>query len=82
MSTVQEIQDAIRALPQKEREKLVQDLPHLLPELNAEAEWARIIQDPRPHPALTALGDAIEAQLKANPEALPEIRNSDFDGRS
>ena len=81
MSTVQEIEDAIRALPEKEREKLVHDLPSLLPELNAEAEWSRIIHDPRPRPALTALGDAIEAQLKTNPEALPEIQESDFNGR-
>ncbi len=82
MSTVQEIEDAIRALPETERAKLVHVLPSLLPELNAEAEWSRIILDPRPRPALTALGNAIEAQLKANPEALPEIQDSDFDGRS
>ena len=82
MSTVQEIEDAIRALPEKEREKLVHDLPSLLPELNAEAEWSRIIHDPRSRPALTALGDAIQAQLTANPEALPEIQDSDFNGRS
>ena len=41
-----------------------------------------IIHDPRPRPALTALGDAIEAQLKANPVALPEIQDSDFDRHS
>ena len=82
MSTVEEIEDAIRALPDKEREKLVQDLPSLLPELNADAAWSRIIHDPRPRPALTALGDAIEAQLKANPESLPEIQDSDFDRHS
>jgi len=58
---------------------VVQDLPSLLPELNTEAAWSRIIHDPRPRPALTAMGDATEAQLKANPEALPEMRDSDFD---
>ncbi len=79
MSTVEEIEDAIHALPDKEREKLVHDLPSLLPEMNAEAAWSHIIHDPRPRPALTALGDAIEAKLKANPEALPAMRDSDFD---
>ena len=79
MSTVEEIEDAIRALPDKEREKLVHDLPSLLPAVDAEAAWSLIIHDPRPRPALTALGDAIEAQLKANPEALPEMRDSDVD---
>ena len=82
MSTVQEIEAAIRALPDKEREKLVEDLPALFPELNADQEWSRLIRDPRPRPALTALGDAIAAQLKANPECFPEIHDRDFDTRS
>jgi hypothetical protein len=82
MSTLQEIEAAIRALPEKEREKLVLNLPILLPELTVEAAWSRIIHDPRPRPALTALGDAVEAELKANPEAFPEILESDFDQRS
>ena len=82
VTDMEQIEDAIRALPDKEREKLVYDLPSLLPELNAEAAWSRIIHDPRPRPALTALGDAIEAQLKANPESLPEIQDSDFDRHS
>lgn len=82
MSTVQEIEAAIRALPPKEREKLAEGLPSLLPELNGDAAWERIINDPRPRPALSALGDEVEAQLKANPEAFPEIQDSDFDKES
>ena len=81
MSTVKEIEAAILALPPMEREKLVEDLPAILPELNGDAEWARIINDPRPRPALTALGDEIAAQLKTNPERFPEIRDSDFNER-
>ena len=78
MSTVEEIESAIQALPQAEREKLIQDLPSILPELNTDAEWRRIISDPRPRPALSKLGDEIEAQMKANPECFPEIEEQDF----
>lgn len=82
MSTVQEIEAAIRALPPDERERLVDDLPAILPELNGDAEWERIIADPHPRPALTALGDSIEAQFKTNPERFLEIQDRDFDPRS
>ena len=82
MSTVQEIKEAIRALPQKEREKLVEDLPSILPELGGDTEWSRIIHDSRPRPALTQLGNDIAAKLKANPATFPEIRESDFEAES
>jgi hypothetical protein len=82
MSTVKEIEAAIRALPPQEREKLVEDLPAILPEMNGDAAWERIITDPRPRPALTALGDEIEAQLKTNPHRFSEIQDSDFNQRS
>jgi hypothetical protein len=78
VSTVQEIEAAIRALPPQERERLVADLPAILPELNGDAAWDQIIQDPRVRPALTALGDEIEAQLRADPKALPEIQDDAF----
>ena len=77
MNTVQEIETAIRSLPKKERKKLVEDLPSILPELDG--EWNRIINDPRPRPALTALGDKIEARFKSNPQSIPEIQEGDFD---
>ena len=79
MSTVQEIEAAIQALPAAEREKLVADLPGILPELNGDAMWERILSDPRPRPALTALGDEIAAQFQANPSRFPEIQDRDFD---
>lgn len=82
MSTVKEIEAAIRALPAKDREQLVDDLPSILPELNGDAEWKRIIADPRPRPALTAVGDQIEAQFKTNPERFPEMNDRDFDPRA
>ncbi len=69
MSTVAEIEAAIQALPRAERERLANDLPAILPELNGDAKWQRIIADERPRPALTALGGEIAAQMKANPAA-------------
>jgi hypothetical protein len=52
MSTVAEIEAAIQALPPAERERLADDLPSLLPELNGDAKWQRLITDERPRPAL------------------------------
>ena len=82
MSTVKEIEAAILALPAVERGKLVEDLPAILPELNGDTMWERVINDPRPRPALTAMGDEIEAQLKVNPNRFSEIRDGDFDKHS
>ena len=79
MSTVAEIEAAILALPVTEREKLADDLPSILPELNGDAKWQRIITDARPRPALTALGDEVAAKLKANPASFSELRDGDFD---
>jgi hypothetical protein len=77
MSTVLEIEAAIRSLPSKERKKLAADLPSILPELDA--EWNELINDSRPRPALTALGDRIAARMKSSPQGLPEIQEKDFD---
>ena len=74
MSTIQEIELAIRALSPSDREQLAQDLHVILPEMNVDGEWARIIGDPRPRPALTALGNSIEAQWQADPESFQDSR--------
>jgi hypothetical protein len=79
MSTVAEIEAAIKALPSAERERLADDLPSILPELNGDAKWQRITNDARPRPALTALGDEIAAEFKKNPAAFSEVRDADFD---
>lgn len=79
MSTVAEIEAAIKALPSAERERLAEDLPSILPELDGDLKWHRIANDARPRPALTVLGDEIEAQLKKNPAAFSELRDADFD---
>jgi hypothetical protein len=57
VSTVQEIKNAIQDLSRAEREQLVAELPKLLPELDGDAEWERIIRDARPRLALSALLD-------------------------
>ncbi|MCU0786440.1 MAG: hypothetical protein MUF81_20835 [Verrucomicrobia bacterium] len=79
MSTANEIEAAIRELSPEERHKLVRDLPALLPELDGDAEWKRIIGDPTPKPALSAYVDAIDAEYQRNSAAFPEIKDSDFD---
>ena len=81
MSTVAEIEAAIKALPPSEREQLAEDLPFILPELRGDLIWQRIINDERPRPALTALGDQIETQFKTHAGHFPEIKDSDFEKR-
>jgi hypothetical protein len=48
ISTVAEIEAAIRALPPAERERVAEDLPSILSELHGDLVWRRIIDDPRP----------------------------------
>ena len=62
MSTAVEIEAAIRTLSPTERKKLVRDLPALLPELDGDEAWKRIMDDPTPNPALSAYVDAIDAE--------------------
>jgi len=79
MSTVAEIEEAIKALPPRERERLAEDLPFILPELRGDLVWQRIINDERPRSALSALGDQMEARFKTQPASFPKIKDSDFD---
>ena len=82
MSTAIEIEAAIRTLSPTERMKLVRDIPALLPELDGDEAWKRIMEDPTPNPALSAYIDAIDAEYQRTPAAFPEIKDSDFDTRS
>ena len=82
MSTILEIKTAIRSLSSEERQRLAEDLPALVPELDGDAAWERIIRDTRPRPAFSALVDRIEAEFQRNPNAFPEIQGSDFDRHS
>ena len=78
MSTAQQIEEAIRSLEKTERDKLLQHLPQLFPELAGDAEWERIIRDERQRPELTRLLDETEEQLRRNPDSLPEVKASDW----
>ncbi len=79
MSTAQQIEEAIRALDQSERDKLLQHLPQLFPELGGDANWEQIISDDRPRPSLSALLDNYEARLTAEPDSYPKVAENDFD---
>ena len=79
MSTVAEIEAAIRALTPSERERLADHLPAILPELNGDAKWERLTNDERRRASLSHLGDEIAAQFKANPSAFAELREANFD---
>ena len=67
MSTVAEIEAAIKALPPGERERLAEDLLSILPELHGDLVWRRIIDDARPRPALSSLGNQLDAQFRTEP---------------
>jgi hypothetical protein len=54
----------------------------LIPELDGDAAWEEMIRDTRPRPAFSALVDRIEAEFQRDPNAFPEIRDSDFDTHS
>ncbi|HEV2840096.1 MAG TPA: hypothetical protein VGW39_02125 [Chthoniobacterales bacterium] len=79
MSTVDEIANAIKRLSAEERAQLAESLPSLVPELDGDARWESIIRDPRPRPALTALGDEIDARVRENPEQFRELTEEEFD---
>ena len=81
MSTVQEIEAAIRLLAPAQREELVKDLPSLLPELDGDAAWERIARDTRPRPGFTALLNEVQAEYRRDPESFPKIKKRDFDQR-
>jgi hypothetical protein len=81
VSTVQEIEAAIRKLSSSEREQLITDLPKLLPELNGDAAWEQLIRDDRPRAALSALLDSSEAQFRKAPKTFPETCDTEFDRR-
>jgi hypothetical protein len=78
MSTAREIEEAIRTLPSSERNKLLQHIPALFPELAGDAKWQEIIQDERARPELSKLLDEIEEQLRRNPSALSPMKLTDF----
>lgn len=82
MSSLEEIESAISALSPDDRAQLLKDLPTLLPELEGDLAWERILRDPSPSPALSAFVDKVDAEYRQNAEAFPEIKDSDFERHS
>lgn len=79
MSTAQQIEEAIRTLEKAERDKLLQHLPQLFPELAGDAEWESVIRDDQPRPSFSTLLDRYDADLDAKAESYPKVAESDFD---
>ena len=82
MSTLEEIEAAIRALPKEDREKLADDLPGILPELNGDAEWRRILDDNRPRPELEKLIAKVDEEFRRDAANFKELTNEEFDRHS
>jgi hypothetical protein len=64
--------------PASERDKLLQHIPALFPELAGDAEWQRIIQDKRRRPELSKLLDETEKRLRRNPNTFSRMKATDF----
>ena len=78
MSKVEEIGAAISSLSAEERANLVSLLPTILPELDGDAAWERIINDPRPRPAFSKYIDEVEASIAAGTIELRETSEEEF----
>ena len=79
MTSLHEIENAIRMLSSEERGKLIHDLPSLLPELEGDIAWRHILDDTAPRPGFAALLDEMDSQYKKSMESFPEIKTKDFD---
>ena len=73
---------AIQRLSSAERKELISALPTLLPELDGDAAWERLIHDARPRPALSALLDQAEKGYRVDPKAFPETSDEEFERHS
>ena len=82
MSTVEQIEAAIRALPAVERDRLVKDLPKLFPELDGDTAWERIISDDRPRPAQSRLLDEVDLAVAEGQTKYPSATDDEFKRRS
>lgn len=79
MSSLQEIESAIRKLPRQEQAQLIDDLPSLVPEIEGDAIWKLISLNPRPRPKLNALIERVEAHYRRDPSSFPVVKDADFD---
>lgn len=82
MSTVEQIEAAIRALSARERDRLAKDIPKLFPELDGDAAWDQIMHDARPRAAFSRLLDEAGVALTKNPSQYPATTEEEFERRS
>lgn len=76
---MEEIEEAIRKLTPAERAQLADSLSKLVPELDGDAEWDRIINDSTPSPKLTKFLDEIDARFREDPAQFRELTDEEFD---
>ncbi|HZJ15753.1 MAG TPA: hypothetical protein VFD27_11940 [Chthoniobacteraceae bacterium] len=79
MATVEEIEQAIRALSPGERIRLAHSLPALIPELDGDVLWEASVRDSAKRPSLTAALDELDAEFARDPERFRPVRVSDFE---
>jgi hypothetical protein len=82
MSTVEKIEAAIRALPARERARLLKDLPKLFPEIDGDAAWERIVREGHARPALSRMLDEVETAVQEDSTRFPETTDDEFKRRS
>lgn len=81
VTPLQEVENAIRTLSPRDREKLIYDLPSLIPELDGDTLWNRILQNSTSRPPLTSLLNEADAEYRKRPESFPKLKESDFNAK-
>lgn len=82
MTKLAQIEAAIRALPARDRTRLVRDLPKLFPELDGDDAWDRLIRDSRARPDLSRLLDEAGRAVAEDPASLSETTDLELKRRS
>ena len=79
MKTVEEIEHAIRALSPGARARLAKSLPALIPELDGDGSWERIVRDSSKRDALSAALDEVDAEFARDPGQFRIMQAGDFE---
>ena len=79
MTTVEEIEHAIRALSPGDRTRLANSLPALIPELDGDVLWERIARDSAKRPTLSAALEELDADFERNPGQFRLMQAGDFE---
>ena len=79
MTTVEEIEHAIRALSPGERTRLANSLPALIPELDGDVLWERIARDSAKRPTFSAALDELDGEFGRDPAKFRPMQTGDFE---